>query len=229
MKYDVTYSCGHDGVVSLLGKGAERERKLAWYADCGLCPECYKAQLAEKEAAEPLTAHLSPTTGIDSKGRPIICVWLSGNTRPKKDQIKASGFIWCSRGAGIDMISMNEKRCWCRETTLSDLDNVIDAAKALGAIIDTHQNTMDVVAANVAAAAAKKYKDKQAAIAAIAKPVKPACISGGRWNGTIYGRHGNYSVYIDGEKRVLSDSDVEDIKAYQSAKAEYDKKVAAIK
>lgn len=229
MKYDVTYSCGHDGVVSLLGKGAERERKLAWYADCGLCPECYKAQLAKKEAAEPLTAHLSPTTKIDDNGHPIICVWLSGNTRPLKDDIKACGFYWVVREAGRDMMSLNDKRCWCIETTLPDLDNVIDAVKALGAIIDTHQNTMDIVAANVAAAAAKKYKDKQAAIAAIAKPVKPACISGGRWNGTIYGRHGNYSVYIDGEERVLSDSDVEDIKAYQSAKAEYDKKVAAIK
>ncbi len=52
-KYDVTYSCGHTGVVSLIGKNEERERKLQWYHDCGLCPDCYAAKLAkENEIAE---------------------------------------------------------------------------------------------------------------------------------------------------------------------------------
>lgn len=44
-KYDVTYSCGHNGVIELYGPGAERERKLKWLASEGICPECYKAQL----------------------------------------------------------------------------------------------------------------------------------------------------------------------------------------
>nr|DAL08165.1 MAG TPA: pepsin inhibitor [Caudoviricetes sp.] len=43
MKYDITYSCGHDGTVDLWGKGAERERKISFFERCGLCPECYKA------------------------------------------------------------------------------------------------------------------------------------------------------------------------------------------
>lgn len=43
-KYTVTYSCGHDGVVELFGPGKERERKLEWYRDVAVCPECYKAQ-----------------------------------------------------------------------------------------------------------------------------------------------------------------------------------------
>ncbi len=50
MKYDVTYSCGHEGVVQLYGKGSERERKIEWYESCGLCPECYKAHMREEEA-----------------------------------------------------------------------------------------------------------------------------------------------------------------------------------
>lgn len=229
MKYDVTYSCGHDGVVTLFGKGAERERKLAWYASSGLCPECYKAQMAEKEAAEPLTVHPSATTQIGDNGQPIICVWLSGNTRPLKDDIKACGFCWGVREAGRDMMALNAKRCWCKYVALPEIETPIKPMKALGAIVDATSNAMDIIAEKIVVRAAANYARKQEAIAAIEKPVKPACISGGRWNGTIYGRQGNYSVYIDDEKRVLSDSDVEDVKAYQSAKAEYDKKVAEIK
>lgn len=53
-KYDVTYSCGHSATVELFGKNADRESKLKWMAEKGLCPECYKAFLRQedKEAAE---------------------------------------------------------------------------------------------------------------------------------------------------------------------------------
>ncbi len=50
MKYEVTYSCGHEGVVQLYGKESERKRKIEWYESCGLCPECYKAHTREEEA-----------------------------------------------------------------------------------------------------------------------------------------------------------------------------------
>lgn len=229
MKYDITYSCGHDGVVTLFGKNKEREKKLEWYADCAVCPECYKAQMAAKEAAEPLTVHLSATMQIDDNGQPIICVWLSGNTRPLKDDIKACGFHWTVRNAGRDMMSLREKQCWCKYVTLPKLEAAIVPIKALGAIVDQSQSAADIISREIVASAAAEFAAKQEAIAAIEKPVKPACIKGGRWNGKIYGRQGNYSVYIDDEKRTLSDSDVNDIKAYQAAKAEYDKKVAEIK
>lgn len=44
MKYTVTYSCGHTGTVQLYGKTEERERKIKYYEEYGLCPECYKKQ-----------------------------------------------------------------------------------------------------------------------------------------------------------------------------------------
>lgn len=44
MKYDVTFSCGHTSTVDLVGKYADRERKIKYYEESGLCPECYKAQ-----------------------------------------------------------------------------------------------------------------------------------------------------------------------------------------
>lgn len=42
MKYTVTFSCGHTGVVELFGKSADREKKLEWYQDTAVCPDCYK-------------------------------------------------------------------------------------------------------------------------------------------------------------------------------------------
>lgn len=43
-KYEAKFSCGHTAEVTLFGPYAERDRKLAWYAESGLCPECYKAK-----------------------------------------------------------------------------------------------------------------------------------------------------------------------------------------
>lgn len=50
MKYDVTYSCGHEGTVELFGKNSERERKIWYFENHGLCPECYKKACDEAKA-----------------------------------------------------------------------------------------------------------------------------------------------------------------------------------
>ena len=44
-KYSITYSCGHEGVVELFGKTAEREQKIDYFEKNGLCRECYKRQM----------------------------------------------------------------------------------------------------------------------------------------------------------------------------------------
>lgn len=50
MKYEVKFSCGHEGVVDLVGKTDSRERRIAYLEAYGLCPECYKAQKEAKKA-----------------------------------------------------------------------------------------------------------------------------------------------------------------------------------
>lgn len=55
-KYDITYSCGHEGRVNLIGPVKQREWKLECEAE-KLCPECYQAKLqAEREAANKAAA-----------------------------------------------------------------------------------------------------------------------------------------------------------------------------
>lgn len=52
MKYDVKFACGHVHTVELFGTAAERERKIRYYEERGLCPDCYKAQKSQEMAAE---------------------------------------------------------------------------------------------------------------------------------------------------------------------------------
>lgn len=48
MKYEVRFSCGHTETVDLFGKNTDRQRKIAWFEESGLCSKCY----AEQKAAE---------------------------------------------------------------------------------------------------------------------------------------------------------------------------------
>jgi hypothetical protein len=54
MKVNITYSCGHEGTIEVFGKAGERERKIKYFEEYGLCPDCYKAekQGEEKSFAE---------------------------------------------------------------------------------------------------------------------------------------------------------------------------------
>lgn len=59
-KYRVTHTCGHNRTVSLVGKGTERERKLAWMAKQP-CPDCLRSE--ELRRAE---------TSADAQGLPRL-------------------------------------------------------------------------------------------------------------------------------------------------------------
>lgn len=50
MKYEVKYSCGHEGIVNLVGKTDSRERRIAYLEAYGLCSDCYKAEKEAKKA-----------------------------------------------------------------------------------------------------------------------------------------------------------------------------------
>jgi hypothetical protein len=54
MKVNITFSCGHEGTIDVFGKSEERERKIKYLKEFGLCSACYKAekQAEEKSFAE---------------------------------------------------------------------------------------------------------------------------------------------------------------------------------
>jgi len=46
MKVAVNFSCGHTQVVELFGKYADRQKKIDYYMNYGICSDCYKEQKA---------------------------------------------------------------------------------------------------------------------------------------------------------------------------------------
>lgn len=51
MKVNITYSCGHEGTIEVFGKAEERERKIKYFEEYGLCPDCYKEEKKGEEKA----------------------------------------------------------------------------------------------------------------------------------------------------------------------------------
>lgn len=47
-KYNVTFSCGHDEIVELVGKVSKREWQIRQYEETGLCSECYTKEEEKK-------------------------------------------------------------------------------------------------------------------------------------------------------------------------------------
>lgn len=62
-KYDVKFSCGHEGTVELFGKSADRARKIAYFEKHGVCSECYKMQQAAAVAEKTAAWELPELTG----------------------------------------------------------------------------------------------------------------------------------------------------------------------
>ena len=67
MKDYVTFSCGHTGEVQLFGTNKDRERKIKWYEESALCPECYKKQQEERGKELAVKYNLPEITGVSDK------------------------------------------------------------------------------------------------------------------------------------------------------------------
>lgn len=64
-KYCPTFSCGHKAEIVLFGPEKQRDRKIRWYRENGLCPECYRGKQAAEVALK--SEGLPPLTGTDKQ------------------------------------------------------------------------------------------------------------------------------------------------------------------
>ena len=234
MKYTVKMSCGLEEVVDLFGPGKERERRIQYYETQGLCKECYLKQKREAEKAAGLQFCYFYTSEIDKEtGSPLAVVWFFGDTMPHKDQIKELGYRWS------DITSFVGHFCDCRMAWSlfvdEDLLNTkIDQAKSIGAtIIDPKALGPDACAISewnyrMALKEQIHWKEIAEKKAAIPKPQIPEILKGHYWNKKIYGKSGNRSIYLDGEKVEISDEQVSGIEVYLKDRDEYNKLLSQI-
>ena len=232
-KYTILMSCGHEDTVELFGKTADRERKIEYFKSSGLCKECYKKQMQEKEEAEGLIFNATVLPYIDDDdGNILLNVWFSGNTKPYKDDIKSlGGYRWSERESADDFFSVNKPpMCWSKIIKLDDLKEEITKATSIGADnVISDSGLFAMVHYQIALEKQKEWREKKDKIAKIEKPSCPPVLKGYKWNQKIYGKSGNYSIYPDGEKVSITDEEAEEIKAYLTAKEEYKKKVEEVK
>ena len=67
MKYTVKMGCGHEEQVELFGSSAEREKKIRYYQNYGMCEECYKQHQEDNLAGFINAADLPELTGSEKQ------------------------------------------------------------------------------------------------------------------------------------------------------------------
>lgn len=230
-KYTITMSCGHEDTIELFGKEIDRQRKLGYFKESGLCKECYKKQMYEKAKAEGLIFNASVLPYIDNEdGSLLLSVWFSGDTKPHKDEIKAiGGYRWIDRESAEDWYSLGVPMCWNKVIHIENLETEIQNALSIGAkSVVSDSGLFAAVNYQIAINQQKEWEKQKEKIALIQKPTTPDVLKGHKWNQKIYGKSGNYSIYPDGNKVTITDEQAKEIKEYLAAKKEYKKKVEEI-
>ncbi len=233
MKYTIMMGCGHEDVVELFGKGADRKRKIEYFKKSGLCKECYKESMAAATKAAGLVFNASVLPHVDQTDGSIqVSVWFSGDTKPHKDEIKAlGGYRWDERESGEDWFELRRPSlCWTKTIKMEALDEEVSKALSIGAKVkEMDSGFSSTINYQLALLAQESWKEKKGRIDALVKPIAPAVIKGRRWNQKVYGKPGNHSIYPDGEKVCITDEQADELDRYVHAKAEYLKKVQEIR
>lgn len=231
MKYDIVMSCGHTDTVELFGKTSERERRINSMMKDGLCRECYAKRMREREEEQGLVFNAAVMPDIDEHdGSILLNVWFSGNTKPCKDAIRRLGYYWSERASAASYFSGSRPpMIWRKTIKLSELQGEMEKAASIGAnSLVTDSGLFASACYGIALNKHREWCDRQQKLTELVKPDVPDIISEHRWNGTIYGKSGNYSIYLDGAKVSVTDDQAEELRQYIQEKETYNKQVQDI-
>lgn len=224
-KYTIIMGCGHEDTVTLFGSSSERKNKIEYFKEFGLCKECYKTKMIEQEKAKGLVLSISAIPDIDKNdGSILFYMWFSGDTISNKERIKSIGYSW-----GENEYDDNEypNMSWSKTVKEYDLQDEISKAESIGA--KRTEEIHNEFYYKIALKQQKKWKESMERIMSIPKPKVPSILIGHRWNQKVYGKTGNYSIYLDGEKVNVTDEKAKELKDYIVSKEEYNVKVEEIK
>lgn len=227
MKYTVTYSCGHTGTVQLYGKTEERERKIKYYEEYGLCPECYKKQKQEENEKMGLVLCSTIEYELSRKGEIQVRLSFRGDTKLHKNEIKALGYRWTVLDDTQILSTARPKMGWAKIVPYECMKEEKEKALSIGAreaTMEEKEKLMqknkfeEMLAAQILfkkqhGKELQKQQEQEEKLTDLLKE-EPDFIKGKRWNQKIYGKAGNYSIYPDGEKINISDEQAETLKDY---------------
>lgn len=126
-QYTYAYLCGHGrGTVRLYGKESERQRKLAWYADTFVCPDCFKKLKAEEDAAAPKTASLH----LAVYGDVYQSIQVHGQLAANKEALKQLGYQWGDEiDGGLLALFKNPKLALQKWTVVRNVEDIQNTTK----------------------------------------------------------------------------------------------------
>ncbi len=219
-KYKVNYSCGHGSITKeLFGKNSERERKIEWMESTFVCPDCYKKDRAEADAAAPKIAALALVPGLGV----TIQVVASGQIEANKTALTESGFSWQDKASGMmGYFSLSKpERVLAIHRTFENLAEMQEWVAKTGEIVialgyELKNNLGPIDTAWISEEFAKKAEkakaienDPKPAPSPLRKRIMTLEKSSGReWNGKIYGKKGGYNFYVNNEKHECTDAEV---------------------
>ena len=244
-KYNVTYSCGHEGTVQLFGKADARDRKIKYYEEYGLCSECYKKQKQEENAKLGLLIGGSVEDTLSDKGEIQIRLFFAGDTLPYKEEIKALGYRWTAVDASQMAYMHKPDMGWVKVVPYEHLEEEKEKAFAIGAkeaeisdreLANQKERYQEMLSEqriykrNLRKKAPQDtsenrekqqmYEEKLRSLC----PVEPDVIRGKYWNEKVYGKAGRYSIYLDGNKVNISDEEAVGLEEYLGNMEKYRKK-----
>ena len=232
-KYNITYSCGHEGTVQLFGKSEERERKIKYYEEFGLCTECYKKQKQEENAELGLLIGGSVVDTLSDKGEIQIRLFFAGDTLPHKEEIKALGYRWTAVDASQMAYMHKPDMGWVKVVPYEHLEEEKEKAFAIGAkeaeisdreLANQKERYQEMLSEQKLFRKRNKKKLEAQKQLADLLPEKPECIRDGHWNEKVYGKAGRYSIYLDGNKVNISDEEAVGLEEYLGNMEKYRKK-----
>lgn len=192
------------------------------------CPSCWGKEQRELEQSQPPNVSI----GVDPYNQKIILNIL-GNTKPIKDILKENKYRFdeAPMQGFLGIIDMSRpKLCWWKMVSLDELDKELDNLKEIHEDIQISKkpSNMDMI---MFAKIAKENEKKEELISQIPKPVVPEVFinNKGRWNQKVYGKEGNYSIYLSNEKIEVTDEEADQIKNYAEEKKKYNEEVDKIK
>lgn len=211
----------------------------AWAAsNIDTCQDCRKKEFAEEKAKEQKEMGLvcrMRLSGLNKK-YPIAYVF-DGDTKPHKEVIKELGAMWTDYYPVPPMLTDMFRTgnrwktwvIWTSEDEAPALGEKIE--KALGIQIEIDIDPMEAAFYQNRKAKEKELNKKIEALGEKPKYPKEFIELWGdnRWNGKIYGKEGNRSVYFSGEKTSISDDLAAQVESAQTAIDEYNQKVTEIK
>lgn len=222
-----------------------------------LCTDCWKASKREAEKAAGLTCKIVLGNAMEENPT-VYAVFGGDSFTYKDEIKKLGARFtddYPTGGALFDAIGLGYvPKAWVirynnMDTIKDDLDKLISDLSPLNATIDFPEDMDRRVWASLhayALAARKERREKEAAAKAEREAAKQAALdelgprpawpdrirdvwpSGGRWNGTVYGKPGKHRVYLGGQEIFISDEEATAMTAALEARREWQSKVDEI-